>query len=80
MTLPERGWKGYGRPGYQCHAMQHVASIQIIACDAFRYGDLSMTRAHTGPATMACIPVRHRDAIAAEVAAFLWIVSLDSRA
>ena len=55
-----------------------VASIQLIACDAFRYGDLSMTRVHVGLPTMACIPIRHREAIAREVVAALACIAMEA--
>jgi hypothetical protein len=80
MTLPSTGWQGHGRPGFQCHALRHVASMQLLACDAFRYGDLSMTRVHVGLPTMACIPIRHREVIAREVVAALACIAMETRA
>jgi hypothetical protein len=54
--------------------------MQLLACDAFRYGDLSMTRVHVGLPTMACIPIRHREAIAREVIAALVCIAMEARA
>ena len=34
MTLPEKGWTGYGRPGYRCAAEQAAREIQKAADDA----------------------------------------------
>lgn len=34
MSLPEKGWQGYGRPGYRCHAERVARDLQVSADDA----------------------------------------------
>jgi hypothetical protein len=74
MSLPERGWTGYGAQGHP------YAPTAGDRCAEYRLADLHLTRAHRGPALCAEFPVRRREALAREVWCALAYIALESEA
>jgi hypothetical protein len=70
MSLPERGWTGYGAQGHP------YAKPANQRCADYTLADTHLTRAHKGLALMAEIPPRSRYDVASEVTAFLALVAI----
>jgi hypothetical protein len=75
MTLPESGWKGHGRPGYQCAAINRLRDMHAEWARLHMQLDLAETRRHRGTYIAPDVPA----ATACEVALALETIAMEGR-
>lgn len=72
---PASGWRGYGRPGFQCEAQAWEAAARLHLAEVRIRADMTRTRLHKGFYIAPDVPAK----VACDVALALETIAMEGR-